>query len=275
MDIRLVGQDDINKQLYNSCVHFATNGSIYGYDWYLNATAKDWEMLVEFEGESWVSVMPLPYRKNWLGRTRLAQPRLLPELAVYTVKALSRKRIQTFWDAVPDRYRGGGLTVEPASVPQNPGRFTVTAATGSPLLLNQPYEDIIGDFSPAYHEGLLRAQDAELRPTSSFKPERFADFWLSVNGKSAANEWTYHAIQRLMYQVLHRSWGGTHAVCNAQGDILAMSFLVYSHDRLFPLFTTESAAGRAVGALAYLWDNLLKSHAGKSLKVRREDITVI
>ena len=79
-------------------------------------------------------------------------------------------------------------------------------------------------------------------------------------------------MQRLMYQVLHRSWGGTHTVENQEGELLAMTFIVYSHSRIFPLFTVESAAGKAVGALTYLWDNLLKTHADKNLKVRREDI---
>ncbi|MEM9929196.1 MAG: hypothetical protein AAF840_05220 [Bacteroidota bacterium] len=272
MDLRFIPQEDLNKQLYNSCVHFATNGSIYGYDWFLNATAKEWDLLVEVEDESWVSVMPLPRVKSWWGRVKLEQPRLVPELAVYSVRSLSPKRIQNFWDAVPQNYRGGGLTVEPASVPEAPGRFTVQAAAGTALILNQPYNEIIGDFSPAYHEGLIRAEAAGLKPGQSFKPERLADFWLKVNGASAENEWTYHAMQRLMYQVLHRSWGGTRAVVNAAGELQAMTFIIYSHSRIFPLFTVESSEGRAVGALAYLWDNLLESHAEKSLKVKREEI---
>lgn len=273
MKIRHLRQDEIDKQLFNSCVHFATNGSVYGYDWYLNATAKDWDFLVEGD-ESWVSVMPLPKVSNWLGRTKLAQPKLLPELAIYTVKPLSPKRIQAFWDAIPDEYRGGGLIMEPASVPENKGRFTVDTAGGTVLFLNQPYDDIIGDFAPEYHEGLIRAQMAGLKPAPSFKPERFADFWLKVNGKSVENEWKFHAMQRLMYQVLHRSWGGTHAVQNAQGELLAMTFLVYSHGRIFPLFTAESTAGKEVGALTFLWDGILKTHEEKSLKVKREDILV-
>jgi len=272
MDIRFVKQEDLDKQRYNSCVHFATNGNIYGYDWYLNATAKDWDLLVEVEDEGWVSVLPLPYVKNWLGRTNLAQPRLLPELAVYSVKPLNQKRIQAFWDAIPAEFRGGGLTVEPASVPRNPGRFTVQAAAGSALLLNQPYEEIIGDFSPGYHEKLIRAEDAGLRPLPSFKPEKLADFWLGVNGASADNEWKSHAMQRLMYQVLHRSWGNTQAVAGPDGEPLVMTFIVYSHSRIFPLFSVESPAGKSVGALAYLWDNILKTHAGKALKVRREEV---
>lgn len=272
MIIHHLTRDDLDKQLFNSCVHYATNGSIFGYDWYLNATTEDWEFLVEKNGESWVSVMPLPIVKNWYGRRKLEQPRLLPELAIYTVNALSKKRIQAFWDAIPDYIRGGSLTVEPASVPENAGRFTANRAAGSALSLDGSYTDIIGDFPPDYHEGLLRAQDADLRPAASFKPEKLADFWLSVNGKSAENEWKYHAMQRIMYQVLHRSWGGSHAVADAEGNLLAMTFIVYSHGRIFPLFTTESNTGKRLGALTYLWDNLLKSHANKSLKVKREDI---
>lgn len=272
MDLRFISQEELNKQLYNSCVHYATNGSIYGYDWFLNATAREWDMLVEVEDESWVSVMPLPRVKSWWGRVKLEQPRLVPELAVYTVRSLSPKRIQSFWDAIPENFRGGGLTVEPASVPEGPGRFTVNAAEGSALLLNRPYDEIIGDFSPAYHEGLIRAEEAGLRPSPSFKPERLADFWLKVNGASAENEWAYHAMQRLMYQVLHRSWGGTHAVVNLAGELQAMTFIVYSHSRIFPLFTVESEEGKSVGALNFLWDNLFKTHAEKSLKLKREDV---
>lgn len=272
MDIRHLTQDDFDRQLYNSCVHYAVNGGVYGYDWFLNATAKDWEFIVEVEKERWVTVLPLPYIKNWWGRLRLAQPRLVPELAVYTCKPPSGKRMQAFFDAIPDRFRGGDLLVEPASVPSQPGRFAVAAAGGTALRLDQPYEEIIGDFPPEYHEGLIRAEEADLRPLPSFKPERLADFWLAVNGKTADNEWRYHAMQRIMYQVLHRSWGGTQAVSGPDGEPLAMTFLVYSHGRIFPMFTAESAAGRARGALAYLWDNVLRGHAGKSLKVKREDV---
>lgn len=272
MKIRLVRQEDIDKQRYNSCVHFATNGSIYGYDWFLNATARDWDVLVE--GEEWVSAMPLPREKSWWGRQKLVHPRLVPELAVYSVKPLSPKRIQAFWDAVPEELRGGHLRVEPASVPKETGRFRVEAAAGSALFLDQAYEDIIGDFPPSYHEGLLRAEDANLKPAPSFKPETLADFWLRVNGKSPDNEWRYHAMQRIMYQVLHRSWGGSQAIVNSEGEMLAMTFLVYSHGRIFPLFTVESEAGKTAGALTYLWDNLLQGHANRKLKIRREDLLV-
>ncbi|MBC6996113.1 hypothetical protein QWY85_04795 [Neolewinella lacunae] len=270
MELRFVPQEEIDRQLYDSCVHFATNGSIYGYHWFLNATAKDWDVLVE--GDEWVSVMPLPRSKNWWGRQRLEQPGLIPELAVYSVRPLSPTRIQAFWDAIPAEFRGGELTVEPASVPAAPGRFKVHRAAGEALFLDQPYETLVAGFGPDYFNRLQLAEAAGLRPASSFKPERLADLWLETQGRSATNEWQYHAMQRIMYQVLHRSWGGTQAVQDATGELLAMVFIAYSHGRIFPLFRVESVQGRSVGAMTYLWDQLLRTHAGKNLKIKREDL---
>ncbi|WP_116126702.1 hypothetical protein [Lewinella sp. IMCC34183] len=265
MDIRFVPQAEIDKQLYNSCVHFATNGSLYGYDWYLNATAKEWDLLVE--GDNYVTAMPLPKRRNWLGRTYLTQPLLVPDLAVYSVKPLSPKRIQSFWDAIPDDYRGGELTVEPASVPREPGRFTVSTAEGTALFLDRPYEEITDDFPSTYYERLARAEAADLLPVPVLKPEAFADFWLKVHGTGGDNEWRFHAMQRIMYQVLHRSWGNAAAVQTRDGELLAVSFNAYSHGRIFPLFRAESEAGAAAGAMTLLYDSVLRSHAGRKLKV--------
>ena len=265
MDIRFIPQAEIDRQLYNSCVHFATNGSLYGYDWYLNATAKEWDLLVE--GDKYVSAMPLPKRTNWLGRTYLTQPPLVPDLAVYSVKPLSPKRIQAFWDAIPEHFRGGELTVEPASVPRDAGRFTVTQAQGDALFLNEEYETITDNFPAEYYSRMARSEAADLLPATTIRPETFADFWLKVNGKSADNEWKYHAMQRIMYQVLHRSWGSAAGLQTRDGRLLAVSFNAYSHGRIFPLFRAESEAGAEAGAMTLLYDTLLRSHAGRNLKI--------
>ena len=268
MNIRFLRREEIDRQLYNSCVHYATNGSIYGYDWFLNNTAREWDVLVE--DDNYTSVMPLPRVKNWWGRVKLGQPPLVPELAVYTVNALSKKRIQSFWDAIPDEYRGGSLTVEPASVPADSGRFTITAAEGTPLLLNQPYETIIDELGSDFLRQRQLAEDADLIPAYPIKPEELAAFWKEQQASSNANESNFHAMQRLMYQVMHRGWGNGYAVRNRDKEVLAAAFYVYSHNRVFPLFTAESAAGRAVGARALLWDNFMAHHAERQLKVKRE-----
>lgn len=270
MNIRFIPQEEIDRQLYNSCVHYANNGTIYGYDWWLNNTARSWDVLVE--GDNYLSVLPLPYVTDWLRRRRLRQPRLVPELALYSVKPLSPKRVASFWEAVPAEYKKGELTLEPWSIPKQAGRFSFQEATGSVLDLTKDYEAVTDDFPPAYYSELAKAELADLLPTGHLKPERIAGLYRDVHGAGTEVDWHFHAMQRLMYQLLHRGWGGPWGVQDRDGTVLAAMFLIYSHGRLFPLAQTVTPAGMAVGAQTLLWDNILRAHAGRPLRVKREEI---
>ena len=56
MEIRFVKKEDIDKIKWNSCVHYAINGNIFGYMWFLDSVSKEWDALVEGDYES---VLPL------------------------------------------------------------------------------------------------------------------------------------------------------------------------------------------------------------------------
>lgn len=273
MNIRFIPQAEIDRQLYNSCVHYATNGSIYGYDWWLNNTARDWDLLVE--GDNYVSALPLPKQKNWLGRFQLKQPRLTPELALYSVKPLSPKRVNSFWEAVPPAFKKGGLTLEPWSIPSQKTRFEFEEATGSVLDLSQPYEVVTDNFAPSWFGELAKAELADLMPTGNLKPERIAALYRDFHGPGTETDWHFHAIQRLMYQTLHRGWGGPRGIQTRDGEVLACIFLIYSHGRLFPLAKTVTAEGASIGAEAKLWDNILRENCGRPLRIKREEIPFI
>ncbi|MEM6396868.1 MAG: hypothetical protein AAF741_11025 [Bacteroidota bacterium] len=269
MQIQLIRHGEYDKTKYNSCVHYATNGSIYGYDWFLNSTARDWDLLVE--GDPYVSVLPLPRAKNWWGRLELRQPPLVPELALYSVKPLSKKRVSAFWEAVPPEFKVGKLTMEPLSIDKN-SRFKLQQASGTKLDLSQPYQDIIDDFPSDYLRELGLAEKADLIPTGTLKPERLAAMYREQHGRTREAEFAFHAIQRLMYQCLHRGWGSAYGVQNRDGEVLAATFIAYSHGRLFPLFQLERPAGKEAGALTLLWDMVIHSHAERPLRIKREEI---
>ncbi|NJO87485.1 MAG: hypothetical protein HC821_05895 [Lewinella sp.] len=75
-----------------------------------------------------------------------------------------------------------------------------------------------------------------------------------------------------MYQALHRGWGSPFGIQNQEGEILAATFIFYSHGRLFPLFQLATAKGQAKGAIARLWDDVLRGHAGRPLRCKREEV---
>ncbi|MEL7020062.1 MAG: hypothetical protein AAGK47_00510, partial [Bacteroidota bacterium] len=68
MDIQLIKREDIEKPRWDGCVHYSPNGNVFGYTWYLDAIAREWDGLVE---NNYESVMPLVYRTNWLNKLEL------------------------------------------------------------------------------------------------------------------------------------------------------------------------------------------------------------
>ena len=137
MDIRLVKQEDIDKVKWNSCVHYANNGNIFGYKWYLDHVAKDWDGLVEGDYES---VFPLVWRKGLWGGRVLYQPDLMRELGIYTINAPSSKRIKTFLAAIPSEYKQIDIVLNEQNHYPSVPEFATATHINHQLLLARPFE---------------------------------------------------------------------------------------------------------------------------------------
>lgn len=259
MEIRFIPQEEIDRQKWNSCIHYAPNGHIFGYKWFLDQTAKRWDALVEGDYES---VMPLPHRHHWLYGAALTQPPLVRELAVYSVRALSPARIAAFWDAVPAEYRQVDLAVEPRS---RPADWKTSEQPTYFLSLREAYELIAEKYSPELLARARRVQEADLIPLSSVKPERLADLYRELHRPPREDDFVFHALQRIMYQVLHRGWGFASGIINREEQLLAAAFFIYSHGRALPLLALETPAGQAQDALVFLYDTFIRAHATRPL----------
>ena len=99
MDLLLVKKEDIDKTKWNSCVHYATNGNVFGYKWYLDSVSKEWDALIEGDYES---VLPLFHTTS--NPTSYRQS-LIKESGIYSIHLLSQKRIENFIEAVPAAYK--------------------------------------------------------------------------------------------------------------------------------------------------------------------------
>ncbi len=268
MDIRLVPQDEIDKTKWNSCVHFAPNGNIFGYKWYLDNIAKEWDGLVEGDYES---VFPLIHReqsKGWWGGkiSVLHQPELIRTAGLYSINVLSEKRIRSFLEAIPDHYQQQDITLGEGTKPPQNIEYQISEQYNYMLLLQESYEKLTAPYSPQLQQDLEKANLAELIPRSDLRPERLAEFYLrEAPGKAKEKEAHSHALQRIMYNALHRGWGFASGVCNRQQELLAVNFFMFSHKRVVSLMPVQSAAGAKVGALAYLFDLLMRSQAEKPL----------
>lgn len=260
MNIRYLKREEIDKVKWNSCVHYATNGNVFGYMWYLDFVGKDWDALVEGDYES---VFPLVWRDGFFGKKELYQPHLMRELGVYSINVLSQARVRKFIEAIPEEVNKVDITLNEQNFLPDAGPYKKKELTNHQLLLNKPYEELADHFSRDLLLILEKAEDYRLRPVSNLKPEKIADFYLKHSQDRKGKEQKFHAMQRVMYNVLHRGWGFATGVANEQDELIAVNFLIYSHNKVLNFMPVASKEGKEKGALAYMINMLFRSHAGR------------
>ena len=261
MDLRYVAHDDIDRQRYNSCVHYALNGRAWAYKWYLDATARRFDVLVEGEYES---VMPLVHDTTWSGRPRLTTPVLTPALGVFSVHVLSRKRMGYFVreaDARFDVVDGLGFTGEPARGGAGEVDWAWDDRRTYRLDVDgRDYEAIAGAYDADLLRAIARAEARDLLVHANVKPERVAAF---VARHLPGGDRLQHPMLRVLYNALHRGWGWTTAVTTTDGDLLATNVFVLTHGRVASVLPCVSPAGREAGALDLLFDYAVRQAAGR------------
>lgn len=260
MEIKYLQRSEIDKVKWNSCVHYANNGNIFGYIWFLDQVAKDWDALVEGDYES---VMPLVWRKGFWKSRELYQPDLMRELGIYSIHVLSPKRINHFLDAIPQEFRLVDVVFnEQNIVPENTS-FSINERTNYQLWLDRSYEALADQYSKDLLQKLDQASEAELIPSSSLKPEKIADFYRKYAPAQAGKARNFHALQRIMYNVLHRGWGFASGVMDRSQKLQAVNFFIYSHGKIMSLVPVVSPEGQESGALEMLTDLIIRTHAGR------------
>lgn len=259
MNIKLIPHQEIDKVKWNSCVHYATNGNIFGYKWYLDAVAKEWDALVEGDYES---IMPLFITEK---EDLLEQPKLLREAGIYSIHVLAQKRIQNFIDAIPEQFTNHSFQFNEGIQISEHTDYSLSSIKNYQLVLLDDYQVIKGRFSSDLKAQLEHSNIKKLLPSSNVKPELIAQLFKDNSPFNRENEIAFHTYQRIMYNALHRGWGATFGVTDRDKNLLSAGFFIYGQGRMMQLLSATSPKGKELGAYDYLIDNILRSHAGRPL----------
>ena len=262
MEIRFIKRADIDRLKWDSCVHYANNGHVFGYTWYLDNTAEDWDGLVEGNYES---VLPLIWKDAPDGTKYLTLPHLVPAAGIYSVHVLSEVRVAAFKNAIPPTFNLGTLRFLPGTRISG-WSDTTRSVSGYRLYVNETYEVLSAAYSSELTAKLDSASNKGLRPRHTPpKPEEVAAFFRKHHPRGNKDTASFHAMQRIMYNALHRGIGFSSAIVDGQGHALAMDFFLFSHGKLLSLTPVSTRNGRKLGALEMLFDLMIQTQAGRPL----------
>lgn len=258
----MLKREEIEEKRWNGCVHYALNSQIYGYTWYLDNVSEEWWGLVEGNYES---VMPLVWNSKLLGKKQIYQPLLCQQLGVFSVRALSKTRIQYFLDAIPDEFVRIQMCLNDQNLYQQLEGFEIQERPNYLLKLNQSYDDIYDAYSSNVKRNLKKARKERFTLTSNIKPERLVGLMRDFHEKRNMKvpEQTYHAAHRIIYNCLHRGLGFMSGALDSEGELCAAIFFMYHTPKIVNLLNVTTDKGREHGAMHYLLDAFIQNHAGK------------
>ena len=257
MRIHYLKAEEIDQKKWNSCVHFANNGNVFGYKWYLNNISKNWDALIEDDYES---VLPLIWQPRLFTKEIFA-PSLARSTGIYSVNILSKRRVNAFLHAIPPEYQNIELALNDDIIPSEDLDFKSEKRKNYYLFLNKDYESLYLNYSEATKEIVNQAEASSLVSATSLKPEVLADFYKKHTPEQKGKHENFHALQRIMYNALHRGLGFSTGIKNKDGVLLAADFFIFGHGKIMSLMGVTSEEGKRQGAHLLLIDRLIQTNA--------------
>lgn len=256
--IRHLTRAEIDDTKWNACVRQAVNSFPYAYSWYLDCVALRWDALVRNDYEA---VFPLVWKRRFLIHY-LYQPMFTQQLGVFSEYIPDEKTLHAFLDAIPSRYRFIEINVNCHNPVRHPS-FEVIPRVNMCLELNAPYETLFH----AYHENTRRnvqkALKHNLHVSEDLKTDALLAFYKTNTGIKIPElgEFHYEHLEELIAGLLQRNMGKQVGVTDANGNLFAAGFFIFSGNRIINLLNSTAEEAKVNGAGFLLFDSLIRAHA--------------
>ena len=260
MAIQHLTYQQVNKAKWDACIDSAPNGLIYGYSFYLDAMAKNWEALVLNDYEA---VMPLTWNKKY-SIHYLYQPPFTACLGVFG-NSINAEILNAFLLAIPSRYKYWDINLNNGNFFELKD-FTLYQRLNFILKLDDSYENL----SDAYRDNIRRnIKKSEQFALTIKKNISVADV-VKIAKEQAAKFSTvtekdfikFESLYKTLYQ---KEKATTYGVYTKEGELIASAVFLFSHNRACYILVGNHPDGKTLGASHTLIDSFIKDHAGQNI----------
>ena len=251
---------EIDKKKWDACIATAPNGLIYGYSFFLDCMAKQWDALVLNDYEA---IMPLTWNRKY-SFYYLYQPAFTASLGVFG-KNVDQERVKRFLDTIPAKFKLIEISL-------NAGNYFPAALhnyyprSNYILNLNQPYELLYKSYRESHKRNIFKApqlgcsvskvipvdeiirlNEEQLKHIDGTKPEDYPNF-------------------KKLYELLKSTeQAKVYGIIDSKNKILSSSVFFFSHNRAYYIMVGNHPDGKTIGASHALIDAFIKDHAGHDL----------
>lgn len=247
----------IDEQKWDQLISNSNPSLPYGYCYYLDAVAENWEAIVLNDYEA---VLPLVWLRKW-GVKCLYQPYYCQQLGFFSKQKLSPetlKQMLAFTKNFP--FAQINLNVSAQSIAAECGLVTKKNLL---LPLQSTYVEIKTKFSDNHKRNIAKAEKSNWRFSEIEDVQQFQKFYLQNINPQKENFKPKHRkiFNRLTQELMEKKVAKIFVVYSGTHALQAACMMLLHQHRLINVMNTSSQEGKKNGGSHFLFSNIIRQYA--------------
>ncbi|MCD7971739.1 MAG: hypothetical protein LUG18_03600 [Candidatus Azobacteroides sp.] len=245
---------DIDKKKWDKTVEEASNGKIYGYSWYLDIVAENWNALIT---DDYKYIMPVPFYQKFKIKYSLT-PYFVQHLSIFSQEEITEEVFYIFFDYLSDKFSYLNLSI---NIPDTYIFKNASILKRTNLILNidRPYEEIYSGYKSDAKKKLKKNYVFQLKETDDI--EMITSFYKKWNGHLVPyTEEHYQQLNRLMKKAKEKGHLISSELLDENNNIAAAGFFLVSHGRSYHVIAAQSKEGKEKFANHFFIDSFIKTY---------------
>ena len=249
--IKYTQRKDLDVEKYDACIEKSLQSNIYGFSWYLDIVAENWDALVL---EDYDAVMPIPWRKKYSIKY-VYPPFWLLQLGIYSKEVVDENE---FLIHLLDKFTYLDLRMNKAN---SFGMFHqfLRKKEYQELSLEKEYVSIVGDFKKDRKKDLQKANKFDLTEKWNDDYSHLIQLFKENVGKRTPNinEKDYQTLERLIVACLEKNKGEILSIYDKNNQLVASGFFLKLQQEITILVSSTDFKNRKNGANTFLIDRAM------------------
>jgi Acetyltransferase (GNAT) domain len=257
-----VSRANLDLQKWDACIGESENGLIYGYSFYLDKMARNWDALI---WNDYSAVMPLTWNRK-AGIFYLYQPAFTPNLGVFG-KQLSKETVSRFIKSIPAKFQLVEINLNAANLFENGSKDDIEwmKRRNYVLSLNKTYDQLYTAYNDNIKRNIKKCLSLGCRYANDISIEQIIGLAKNqLNRLTHLKQQDFHQFKLLFDELAKKKQAKTYGVY-LNDDLISSAAFFFSNGRAFYILVGNHPNGKTVGASHYLIDRFIADHAGQPL----------
>ncbi len=245
--IQYIKRKDLDILKYDVCIENSIQSRIYGFSWYLDIVADNWDVMVL---DDYKAVMPIPWKSKY-GLKYISQPYFCQQLGVFSKEKFTKEIQEEIIKKIPKKFVKVSLNF-------NSDNFLTSnmkPLKNYILILNNTYDTLFKAFSKGRKHAVKVGQKNQLllnKTTISELIDMKKEFYAHGN-------FPIIVLEKLTNYVLENNKGFILGVFK-DGSLIGGGLFLKSKNRITYLFSSFNMDGRKLQAASFLISNIVKKY---------------